>query len=156
MEENTNLEVVKSENQGMIKGLGQLGSRSKTECEIFTNITDEKKIFNLENKVDHLLNDCENEMIRVKEVLIKIYRKPLENPEIDEQTGEIIKDTEFTMSTVLVDDNGESYATGSKMFAIQLMRYIEAFGLKDEGVEIKITKTKLKDTGNKKLGFELV
>ena len=156
MEENTNLEVVKSENQGMIKGLGQLGSRTRTECEIFTNITDEKKIFNLENKVDHLLNDCENEMIRIKEVLIKIYKKPLENPVIDEKTGEIIKDTEVTMSTVLVDDNGESYATGSKMFAIQLMRYIEAFGLKDEGVEIKITKTKFKDTGNKKLGFELV
>lgn len=155
MEENTNLEVVKSENQGMIKGLNQLGSRSKTECEIFTNITDEKKIFNLENKVDHLLNDCENELIRLKEVLIKIYRKPLETPEVDEN-GEITKEFETTMSTVIVDDNGESYATGSKMFAIQLMRYIEAFGLKDEGVEIKITKTKFKDTGNKKLGFELV
>ena len=134
-----------------------LRNNSTTHCQIYTNIEDRKKLFNLESKVDNLLNDCENEMIRVKGVLLKIYKKPMKEPVIDEETGEIIKDTETTMSCVLLDDNGISYATGSKVFSVQLMRYIQQWGLDDftDGLEIKIVKNKTAN-GNKALGFELV
>ena len=71
------------------------------------------------------------------------------------ETGEIIKDKEISMACVLVDKEGKSYATGSKTFTIQMMRYLEMFGLDDEGFLIKITKTK-QESGNKTLGFELV
>ena len=132
-----------------------LGRRTETKAECYTNITDQKKIFNLENKVDNLLNDCEGELIRVKEVLIKRYEKPMKNPIVDEETGEIIKDKEISMACILIDDNDKSYATGSKIFTIQMMRYIQMFGISNNGFEIKIVKNR-QDSGNKALGFELV
>ena len=139
----------------VIKGFDTLQRRSKTKSDIFTNITDEKKIFNLESKVTNLLNDFEGSIIEVKEVLIKRFEKPMKEPLIDEQTGEIIKDKEISMSCILIDKNDVSYATGSKVFTIQMMRYIEMFGIKEDGFLIKIVKNK-QSSGNKTLGFELV
>ena len=154
VEENENVEV---EETGLstIQGFGALGKRTETKCNIYTNITDQKKIFNLDSKVDNLLNDCEGELIRVKEVLIKRYEKPMKDPVIDEETGEILKDKEISMACILIDDNEKSYATGSKVFTIQMIRYLDMFGLNNEGFEIKIVKNKT-EKGNKALGFELV
>lgn len=159
----------KQEEQALsiIQGFDGLSRNTSTKQQIFTNITDQKKLFNLENHVDNLINDCENEKIRVKEVLIKRYEKPLKNATvikeavIDEATGEVLEDevvktTEISMACILIDDNGKSYATGSKTFTIQMMRYLQMFNKIDEkGFEIKITKTK-QSSGNKTLGFELV
>ena len=139
----------------VIKGFDTLQRRTETKRDIFTNITDEKKIFNLESKVTNLLNDFEGSIIEVKEVLIKRYEKPMKEPLIDEQTGEIIKDKEISMCCILIDKNDVSYATGSKVFTIQMMRYIEMFGIKEDGFLIKIVKNK-QSSGNKTLGFELV
>lgn len=170
MENNKEIkEEVKQEEESLsiIQGFDGLARNTSTKQQIFTNITDQKKLFNLENHVDNLLNDCENEKIRVKEVLIKRYEKPLKTPKvikeavIDETTGEILEDeivktTEITMACILIDDNNKSYATGSKTFTIQMMRYLQMFNKIDEkGFEIKITKTK-QTSGNKTLGFELV
>lgn len=160
-EENLNEtnEIMKVEDDNyQIMDLTGIGKKTTTKTEVFTNITDNKKIFNLENKVDNLLNDCENELIRVKEVLIKRFEKPLKEPIVDEETGEILKDKEFSMSCVIVDDNNKSYATGSKTFIIQLMRYLqmkERLGEKQETFDIKIIKKKTPN-GNKALSFELV
>lgn len=142
-----------------IMDFGGLGGNSNTKTQVYTNITDEKKMFNLENNVDALLNDCVGEIIRVKEVLIKRYEKPLKEPIINEETGELLKDKEITMSCTLVDDNNKSYATGSKTFTIQLMRYLQlkaGKGTQNEEFEIKIIKKKIGDKGNKALSFELV
>lgn len=158
MEENKEMIVSQDENY-MIGDFSTLGNKTDTKTNVYTNITDSKKIFNLENNVDELLNDCEGEMIRVKEVLIKRYEKPLKEPVIDEETGEIIKDKEISMSCVIVDDNNVSYATGSKTFTIQLMRYLqmqERMGQEQDSFEIKIIKKKVGEKGNKALSFELV
>lgn len=153
-------EMAVVENQNTIMSFDEMKKNSNTKCNIFTNITDKKILFNLESRVDSLLNDCENELIRVKGVIIKIFRKPLKEPIIDEETGEIEKEFETSMATTLLDDNGKSYATGSKMFAIQLMRYIQNYDgmnqINNEGLEIKIIKKKFGDKGNKCLAFELV
>lgn len=155
MENEKNLVVSNNNN---IKSFDEMNRNSNTTCDIYTNIEDDKKIFNLENKVDYLLNDCENELIRIKEVLIKIYHKPLAEPVYDEETGEVLKEYETTMSCVLVDSENKSYATGSKIFTMQLIRYIRTFGLQkiNEGLEIKIVKNKMQNSNNKCLGFELV
>lgn len=155
--ENEEMENVVAEETAVttVQGFEGLSKRTETKSQIFTNITDKKKMFNLDNKVDFLLNDCEGELIRVKEVLIKRYEKPMKNPEIDEESGEIIKDKEITMACILIDDNNKSYATGSKVFTIQMMRYLEMFGIDENGFEIKIVKNK-QESGNKTLGFELV
>lgn len=158
MEENKELAVATNENYQII-GFDGLGGNTNTKTEVITNITDEKKMFNLENKVDELLNDCEGELIRVKEVLIKRYEKPMKEPIVDDTTGEIIKDTEISMSCVIVDDNNKSYATGSKTFTIQLMKLLQMrsrLGKNNESFEIKIIKKKIANSGNKALSFELV
>lgn len=153
-------EMAVVENQNTIMSFDEMKKKSNTQCNIYTNITDKKVLFNLESKVDHLLNDCVDEMIRVKGVMIKIFRKPLKEPIVDEETGEIVKEFETSMSCTLIDDNGKSYATGSKMFAIQLMRYIQNYDgmsqIDGEGLEIKIIKRKVGEKGNKALAFELV
>lgn len=156
-EETKNL-AVKEENNYSIVGFEGLGFSTDTKTQVITNITDEKKMFNLENKVDEMLNDCEGELIRVKEVLIKKYEKPMKEPIIDE-TGEIIKDTEITCSCVIVDDTGKSYATGSKTFTFQLMKLLQMkarLGKTNETFDIKIIKKKIPNSGNKALSFELV
>lgn len=155
-EEIKNEEMEKQETaMSTIQDFSALNRSTSTEAKIFTNITDQKKIFNLDSHVDNLLNDCEGELIRVKEVLIKRYEKPMKEPIFDEETGEIIKDKEITMACILIDDNNKSYATGSKVFTIQMMRYLQMFGISNEGFEIKIVKNKT-EKGNKALGFELV
>lgn len=159
MEDEKNLVVQDNTNNYEMLDFSQLGANTNTKTQVFTNITDEKKLFNLENKVDYLLNDCEGETIRVKQVLIKRYEKPLKEPVINEETGEILKDTEITMSCTLVDDNDVSYATGSKIFTIQLMRYLqmqERINKEVETFDIKIIKKKYGENGNKALSFELV
>ena len=153
-------EMAVVENQNTIMSFDDMKKNSTTQARIYTNIKDKKQLFNLESKVDFLLNECEGEMIRVKGVLIKIFQKPLKEPIVDEETGEIIKEFETTMSCILIDDTGKSYATGSKMFAIQLMRYIQNYDgmaqIDGEGLEIKIIKRKAGEKGNKALAFELV
>lgn len=150
-------EEMKKEETGLttVQDFSALGKASATKSECFTNITDQKKIFNLESHVDNLLNDCEGETLRVKEVLIKRFKKPMKEPIIDEETGAILKDIETTFSCILIDDQGKSYATGSKVFTIQMMRYLQMFGVEANGFEIKIVKNKT-EKGNKALGFELV
>lgn len=146
---------VKEETGLVIQGFGSMSKRTSTKADIFTNITDQKKIFNLDSKVDNLLNDYENSIIEVKEVLIKRYEKPMKEPIIDEETGEVLKDKEISMACILIDKNDVSYATGSKVFTIQMMRYVEMFGINEDGFLIKIVKNK-QQSGNKSLGFELV
>lgn len=155
-------EEITNEEQGLtvsnIQDFGSLQKQTDTVQNIFTNIKDKKQIFNLNSNVDYLLNDCVGESLRVKEVLIKRYLKPMKEPVYDEETGEIIKDKEMTMSTVLVDTEGKSYATGSKTFGIQLMQYLQMFATKEgfEPFEITIIKKAIKGSSNKALGFELV
>ena len=158
MENENNELIVKEEGNYQVLGFDGLGRKTTTNTEVFTNITDEKKIYNLGNNVDNMINDCEGEKIRVKESLIKRYTKPLKEPVIDETTGEIIRDVEYSFSCVIVDTEGKSYATGSKVFTIQLMQLLqmrEATGKGNEPFEIKIIKKKM-NTGNKALSFELV
>ena len=155
--EEKEMQVVENDNY-IVTDFSGLGRNTSTKTEVFTNITDQKQLFNLENNVNYMLNDCEGETIRVKDILIKRYEKPLADPVIDDATGEIIKDKEVTMSCVLVDEAGKSYATGSKTFTIQLMRFLQrkTAMLDTENFDIKIIKKKVGEKGNKALSFELV
>lgn len=114
---------------------------------LYTSIKDAKRIFNLDNSCDYKLNDCKGEMIRVKDVLIKVIETRLE-------TGEV----EYKKITILIDDKDKSYVTASKMFTNELLRYIEMFGIDSikNGLDIKIIERSVKNSSNKALGFELV
>ena len=120
---------------------------NKSKQTIHTSIKDPKLIFNLDNNCDYKLNECKGQLLRVKDVLIKIIETPLE-------TGEI----EYKKITILIDDQNKSYVTASKMFTNQLIRYVEMFGIDSikNGLEIKIIERPVKNSSNKALGFELV
>ena len=155
-EENKELAVVDNE----VKGLSNFRRNGNVDVGTFTNITDSKELFNLQSHVDFILNDCVGEKIRVKKALIRTFDKKLKDPIFDEETGEVIKDTERSVSCVLVDEAGKSYATGSKTFTYNLMNYLGDFGgskLLDsgEGIEIEIIKVPT-PSGNKALSFKLI
>lgn len=133
---------------------------STVNCETITNIEDKKKLYNLSTTVDYKLNDCVGEKIRVKEVVIKFFEKPLKEPKINEETGEIIE-VEKTVSCVLVDEAGKSYAAGSKSFVYQLLNfmdggYITEKELSENGLDIEIIKKNIANSNNKALGFKVL
>lgn len=163
MENNENVNVMEETKEmvvtnNTITSFADLKNNSDTKMDMLTNIKDKKELYNIDNSTpDALLNDCVGEKIRVKKVLIKKYEKPLKEPIYDETTGEIIKDTESTMSIVLIDDNNVTYATGSKTFGWQLIRYLRDYDNNiEEGLEIEIVKNKISGSNNKSLGFKLV
>lgn len=148
-----------TENNGLIvSDFGEMQNQTNTKRKIYTTIEDTKVIFNLENSCDYKINDCKGEKIRVTDVLVKINEKPMKEPIIDEETGEVIKDKEVSMVTILLDDNKKSYVTGSKIFTMQMINYFRMFGLETikEGLEIAIIEKSVKNSPNKALGFELV
>lgn len=131
-------------NDVVIKGFGELNNSRKSKQSIYTSIKDEKVIFNLLNtECDFKLNECENKVIKVKNVLIKVIETPSD-------TGEVV----FKKITILIDNEDKSYVTASKMFANQLMDFLQADI--DKEFTIKIIKRSVKNSPNKALGFELV
>lgn len=155
MEENKDLAVVDTE----VQGLSNFRRNGNVDVGTFTNISDSKELFNLQAHVDFILNDCVGEKIRVKKALIRTFDKPLKEPIVDEDTGEVIKSVERSVSCVLVDENGKSYATGSKTFTYNLMNYLGDFGgakeLEGNGIEIEVIKVPT-PSGNKALSFKLI
>lgn len=153
-----NQELVAVE-EGNVKSLSSFRKNGNVDVGTFTNIEDNKELFNLQSHVDFILNECVGEKIRVKKALIRTFDKPLKEPIIDEETGEIIRDTERTVSCVIVNETGKSYATGSKTFTYNLMNYLGDFGgakeLENEGIEIEIIKIPT-PSGNKALSFKLI
>jgi len=155
---NTSTDLTVSESQNNeITSLSSLNNM-RNKPEQITNITDKKMLFNLGRKVDKMLNDCEGQIITIDKVLVKKYQKQIDEPVVNEITGEIISDTttKTSMSVVIVDENGTSYATGSKSFGYSLLDAIFNFGDDIKGLKIKVIKTYRKGNNNKSLDFELV
>lgn len=155
--ENQELQTIT--NEGNVLDFSNSRRNSNTEVTTLSNIKDRKVLFNLQSHVDYKLNDCVGDTIRVKGVLIRFFKKPLKEAIIDEETGEIIKDSETKVSCILIDDNGKSYATGSMSFALNLRSYLGDFdGEKelDEGIVMKIIKVDIPNSSNKALGFEIL
>ena len=147
--------TVKQENQiSDFSGARFTGNIARPD--ILTNIKDKKQIFNLGKHVDKKLNDCVGQEITIDKILIKKYVKPLDTPIVDQKTGEIIADTKTSMSVVIVDKDGVSYATGSKTFGYALINAIYDFGNEMEGLKIRIIKTLRSGAQNQSLDFELV
>ena len=158
-EKEMNETVERSEETSLVvNNIDNLGMMTKSDVKTFTTIEDAKLIFNLQNECDEKLNDCVGESLRVKDVLIRVIERDLDEPEIDEETGEILRTKEFKKICILIDDAGKSYVTASKMFTNRMIQLIEMFGIDKikEGLEIKITKIAVKNSSNKALSFEIL
>ena len=145
----------------VVSSFGSIQNNSQTRKKTFTtlDITDVKTLYNLDNKdCDYKINDCVGQSIRVVDVVVKEFERDLEEPILDKETGEVIQDKERKMVTILIDDTGKTYVTASKMFTLQIKRFIETFGVNviKNGLEIKIVNKQVKNSNNKALGFELI
>ena len=147
--------------QLVVQNVNEITRARKSEVKIFTTMDlegNQKKIYNIENSnADFRLNDCKGQAIRVMDVYIKNIATKLDEPEVDE-SGEVVKEYEYKKICLLVDDQGKTYVTASKVFTNQMLRYIEMFGVETfkNGVEIKICDKAVKGSSNKALGFELI
>ena len=154
------MENTEEKDEMVVSSFGTLANASKTKKKTYTtlDITDVKTLYNLDNKdCDFKINDCVGQAIRVVDVVIKEFERELEIPIVDDK-GEVVQDKERKMVTILIDDQNQSYVTASKMFTLQMKRFIETFGVNviKNGLEIKIVNKKVKDSNNKSLGFELI
>lgn len=162
--ENENVNVESKEmvvtGKNTIQGLEgfKTNKNQKSNINTITNITDYKKLFNLENSIDYKLNDCVGEKIRVKEMLCKVIETPLETPIVNTETGEIEKTAEYKMITILVDDNEKSYVTASKTFYFAWKKLCQGLSVEEfeKGIDIEIIKTPTKNSDNKALNFKLI
>lgn len=144
----------------VVSSFGSLQNTSKTKKKTFTTIDlkDVKTLYNLDNKdCDFKINDCVGQSLRIVDVVIKVFERDLEEPIVDEN-GEVVQDKERKMVTILLDDQDKTYVTASKIFTLQMMRFIETFGVDTikNGLEIKIVNKKVANSNNKSLGFELI
>ena len=126
-----------------------------------TTLQDKKEIFNIENgECDIKLNDIVGQEITVVNIFMKRIVSDLSDDEIEinEQTGEVIKDKKVSVVTILIDKDGKRYVTASKIFAISIYNLIRTFGIEDiqNGIDIKIIKKSVTNSPNKALGFELL
>lgn len=144
------------EESSIVKSFGDIErSESKTKMSIYTTIdpTDIKRLYNLDNSsCDFKLVDCKGQSIKVVDVLIKNFDKFVDDD------GNTLETPENKKITILIDDQGKSYVTASKIFAIQMLRFIEKFGNDAfaQGLDIKIVEREIKGSKNKGLGFELL
>lgn len=145
----------------VVSGFGSLANSSKTRKRTYTTIdlADVKTLYNLDNKdCDFRINDCVGQSIRVTDVVIKEFERDLEEPILDKDSGEVVQDKERKLVTILIDEQNQTYVTASKVFTLQMKRFIETFGIQaiKNGLEIKIVNKKIQNSNNKALGFELI
>lgn len=161
MNEELKENVEEKGSQLVVANVNELRKANNSNVKIFTTLDlndNPKKIFNIENNsADFRLNDCKGQSLRIVDVYIKNIEKTLDEPEVDEE-GVVVRDKEYKKICLLIDDQGKSYVTASKVFTNQMLRYIEMFGIDaiKAGVEIKIVDKAVKGSSNKALGFELI
>ena len=144
------------ENSIVLKELKDLDlETSSVKMGIYTTIdpSDIKTLYNLDNgDCDYKLNDCKGQSIRVKNVLIKNFDR------YKDEDGKELEEPINKKITILIDDQNKTYVTASKIFAIQMLRFINRFGNDaiTNGLDIKIIEREIKGSKNKGLGFELI
>ena len=105
------------------------------------SMEDKKKIYNAIQNADLLVNDCINKEILLRDVYCEKNVKNI----IDEETGEVTSETKYR--TILFDNDGVTYATGSYGIYNTLSRLFKIFGTPEswnEPLKVKIVKIKNK------------
>ena len=100
--------------------------------------TEKKELFNALESCDVLLNDCVGEEIAIKDVYVE------EKKVVDDETGEV--KTKFR--TILFDEDGKTYATGSYGIYNVLKKIFTIYGLPtswDKPLKVKVAKRPIKD-----------
>ena len=95
--------------------------------------TEKKELFNALESCDALLNDCVGQEINIKDIYVE------EKQVVDNETGEI--KTKFR--TIIFDESGQTYATGSYGIYNILKKIVQIYGLPEtweKALKVKVAK----------------
>ena len=141
--ENQNLNV--NENKGELTLFS--GIKQNVYCsKVAETETEKKELFNALESCDALLNECVGKEINIKD--IKKKKKQV----IDETTGEL----KVKYRTILFDESGQTYATGSYGIFNVLKKIVGIYGLPstwEKPLKVKVSKRPI---GNGKQSLTLV
>ena len=141
--ENQNVNV--NENKGELTLFS--GIKQNVYCSKVAETEKEKKeLFNALESCDALLNDCVGQEIKIKDIYCE------EKQVLDSETGEI--KTKFR--TIIFDESGQTYATGSYGIFNVLKKIVGIYGLPstwEKPLKVKVSKRPI---GNGKQSLTLV
>ena len=140
--ENQNLNV--NENKGELTLFS--GIKQNVYCSKIAETEKEKKeLFNALESCDVLLNDCVGQEIDIKDMYVE------EKQVIDDETGEI----KTKYRTILFDENGQTYATGSYGIYNVLKKIVQIYGLPESWEKPLKVKVAKRPIGNGKQSLTL-
>ena len=127
------------------------------EREMYTTCdlnTEEARIdlFNATESADVLLNDCVGQTIVINNIYVE--KNPIK--EVDDETGEVTFNG-VKYRTILFDENGQTYATGSYGVYNSVRKMIDLLGINiiNKGIKVEVIKVPTSD-GKQKLSLKLV
>ena len=110
------------------------GIKQNVYCSKLAESEKEKKeLFNALESCDALLNDCVGQEIDIKDIYVE------EKQVMDDETGEI----KTKYRTILFDENGQTYATGSYGIYNILKKIVQIYGLPEtweNPLKVKVAK----------------
>ena len=143
--ENQNVNV--NENKGELTLFS--GIKQNVYCSKVVETEKEKKeLFNALETCDALLNDCVGQEIEIKDIYVE------EKQVMDDETGEI----KTNYRTILFDENGQTYATGSYGIYNVLKKIVQIYGLPEtweKPLKVKVAKRPI-GNGKQSLTLTLV
>ena len=122
------------------------GIKQNVYCSKVAETEKEKKeLFNALESCDALLNDCVGQEINIKDIYVE------EKQVIDDETGEI----KTKYRTILFDENGQTYATGSYGIYNILKKIVQIYGLPESWEKPLKVKVAKRPIGNGKQSLTL-
>lgn len=140
--ENQNVNV--NENKGELTLFS--GIKQNVYCSKVAETEKEKKeLFNALESCDALLNDCVGQEIKIKDIYVE------ERQVVDDAAGEI----KTKYRTILFDENGQTYATGSYGIYNILKKIVQIYGLPESWEKPLKVKVAKRPIGNGKQSLTL-
>ena len=122
------------------------GIKQNVYCSKVAETEKEKKeLFNALESCDALLNDCVGQEINIKDIYVE------EKQVMDNETGEI----KTKYRTILFDENGQTYATGSYGIYNILKKIVQIYGLPESWEKPLKVKVAKRPIGNGKQSLTL-
>ena len=140
--ENQNVNV--NENKGELTLFS--GIKQNVYCsKVAETETEKKELFNALESCDALLNDCVGQEIDIKDIYVE------EKQVADSETGEL----KTKYRTILFDENGQTYATGSYGIYNILKKIVQIYGLPENWEKPLKVKVAKRPIGNGKQSLTL-
>ena len=122
------------------------GIKQNVYCSKVAETEKEKKeLFNALESCDALLNDCVGQEIKIKDIYVE------EKQVMDDESGEI----KTKYRTILFDENGQTYATGSYGIYNILKKIVQIYGLPESWEKPLLVKVAKRPIGNGKQSLTL-